>query len=107
MAGEVVREYGTNKSEQALVKRMGGKSHKNSGRGMVRKGDATWRNFVIDIKQTNKSFTMSTDAWAKICSDAAKTDITKDPALIVEFGNGVKVAIVALDVLEDLLGEEC
>lgn len=96
-------KYGTNKSEQALIKGLGGKSHKNSGRG-VRKADGTWDRFIIDVKETEKSFTLSTNVWSKVCTDAAKVDYTKDPALIVSFNNGlVKVAVVPLDVLEDLI----
>lgn len=98
-------EYGTNKTEQAIIKAMGGKSHKNSGRGM-KKGDGTWRNFVIDVKESPKSFTLNTDVWAKICTDAARVDILKDPALIVVFNNGkTRLAVVALDVLERLVAE--
>ena len=96
-------KYGTNKSEQAIIKAMGGTPHKNSGRGM-RKGDGTWEGFIIDVKETDKSFTLNTNVWAKVCTDAAKVDYTKEPALIVSFNGGkTKVAIIALDVLEGLV----
>jgi hypothetical protein len=104
MGGQVV-EYGTNASEQALIKRMGGKSHKNSGRGM-KKADGSWNNFIIDVKEAGRSFTLNTDVWSKICTDTAKVNIHKDPALIVSFTDtGTKLAVIALDVLERLLAE--
>lgn len=93
---------GTNRSEQALVKQMGGTPHRNSGRGM-KKGDATYKNFIVDIKERGKSFTLNTDAWAKICTDAARVDMTKDPALIIVFNDKTKLAVIALDVLERLI----
>ena len=90
--------------EQAIIKAMGGTPHPNSGRGQTKKADGTWDRFIIDVKETEKSFTLSTNVWSKVCTDAAKVDYTKDPALIVSFNNGlVKVAVVPLDVLEDLI----
>lgn len=100
--GVVMREYGTNATEQALIRRMGGRVHKNSGRGH-RKADGTWHQFIIDVKECKSSFTLSQKVWAKVCTDAAKTDIHKNPALIVVFGGKTKLAVVALDVLEELI----
>ena len=99
-------KYGTLASEQAFVKRIGGASHPNSGRGQIKKADATWNNFVIDVKESGRSFTLNTDVWSKICTDTAKVDIHKDPALIVVFKDtNTKLAVIALDVLESLLAE--
>ena len=40
-------------SEKNESKRIGAKQHKNSGRN-TQKGDATWRDFVVDFKAGNK-----------------------------------------------------
>ena len=49
-------------SEKNESKRIGAKQHKNSGRN-TQKGDATWRGFVVDFKETNKSFTEFVDQY--------------------------------------------
>lgn len=101
-----VKKNGSLKQEQNFINNIGGTPHKNSGRGQVKKGDGTWHEFIIDVKHANKSFTLNTDVWAKICTDAARVDILKDPALIVVFNNGkTRLAVVALDVLQRLVEE--
>lgn len=85
--------------------RIGAKLHKNSGRGFV-KGDGSWRNFVIDIKEYEKSFSLSEAAWAKICTDTMSVDRTKAPMLLVVLGKGarkVRLAVIELDQLEAIL----
>jgi hypothetical protein len=72
------------KSEKQEIKIMGGKAQKNSGRGKIQKGDATLGPFIVDVKEVNKSFTLNSDVWGKICLDAAKH--RKDPALMVALG---------------------
>ena len=52
-------------SERSESKRIGAKQHKNSGRNN-KKGDATWRNFIVDFKEVGKSFTLNKDVWAKL-----------------------------------------
>ena len=100
-------KYGTNKSEQALIKGMGGKPHKNSGRGQTKKADGTVNGFVVDVKEGGKSFNLNTSVWAKICTDAAKVDFRKDPALIISLNEGkTQLAIIALDVFERLIDAE-
>lgn len=97
---------GTNKSEQALIRSLGGTSHKNSGRGM-KKADGTVDEFIVDVKESGKSFTINTEVWSKICTDAAKVDFRKDPALIVSLNNGeIKLVVIALDVFERLIDAE-
>ena len=93
-----------NKKEKAEAKRMGAKLNKNSGRGM-RKGDGTWRNFLVDWKFANKSFTLNKDVWAKVVTDTLKSDREKNPALIIVLGEGnqtVRLAIIEQEVLEEL-----
>lgn len=92
-------------SEKNEIKRINAKAHKNSGRGN-KKGDATWESFVIDIKETKKSFTLNEKVWAKITTDAIKAGINKSPALIVVLGEGPKktrLVIAELSVIEDLV----
>lgn len=92
-------------SEQSEIKRMGAKSHKNSGRGQYQKGDATWHNFIVDIKEASKSFNINQDVWAKVTTDTLRTDRTKNPALKVILGDKQKVrlAVIEWEVLEQIL----
>lgn len=93
-------------SERSESKRIGAKQHKNSGRNM-QKGDASWKDFVIDFKEVGKSFTLNKDVWAKATTDAIKNG--KDPAIFVVIGDGnskVRLAVVAVDMLEQLMEEK-
>lgn len=98
-------EKATNKTEAAELRRMGAKVHKNSGRGMI-KGDGSTDEFVIDVKEANKSFTLSQDVWAKICTDALKVDKNKSPMLQLVIGEGrnkVRLSVVEWSIQEDLI----
>ena len=93
-----------NKREKAEAKRMGAKLNKNSGRGM-KKGDGTWRNFLVDWKFAKKSFTLNKDVWAKVVTDTLKSDREKNSVLIIVLGEGnqtVRLAIIEQEVLEEL-----
>lgn len=57
-------------SEKSEIKRDGSKAQKNSGRGKHQKGDAIYRGFLVDYKEYEKSFSLSRDVWAKVCTDA-------------------------------------
>jgi hypothetical protein len=90
-------------SERGEGKRIGAKLHKNSGRN-TKKGDATWKNFVIDFKEVGKSFTINKNVWAKVTTDALKSNA--DPAIVVilgESGQKTRLAIIEMAVLEQLL----
>jgi len=92
-------------SERGEAKRIGASLHKNSGRNN-RKGDATWQNYIIDIKEYSKSFSLTQDVWAKVVTDALKVDKSKSPALIVVLGEGsrkTRLAVVELSELERLI----
>jgi hypothetical protein len=92
-------------SERGESKRIGAKQHKNSGRN-TKKGDATWENFTVDFKEYPKGFTVNQDNWAKATTDAIRNN--NDPAIIVVLGEGprkTRLAIIELEVLEQLLGE--
>lgn len=93
-----------NSIEKAEAKRMGAIPHKNSGRGEVKKGDATWKNFIVDYKHVSKSFTLNAEVWAKATTDAIRNH--KDPMILVVLGEGtkkVRLAIIELDILEEMV----
>jgi len=90
-------------SERSESKRLGAKQHKNSGRN-TKKGDASWKGFTIDFKESVKSFTLNADVWAKVVTDAIKNN--NDPALVVVLGEGnkkIRLAIIEVDVLEQVM----
>lgn len=90
------------KSEAAEIKRFGGKAQKNSGRGAVAKGDAILGPFLVDVKEYNKSYSISVDNWAKISSDAVKAGRLQ-PALAIVLDGRVRVwAISELMFMEML-----
>lgn len=92
-------------SERSESKRIGAKQHKNSGRN-TQKGDATWKDFVVDFKETPKSFTLNQNVWAKAVTDAIKAGTDKSPAIIVVLGEGnrkTRLAIIELELLEQMV----
>jgi len=91
-------------SEKSESKRIGAKQHKNSGRN-TKKGDATWRDFVIDFKESEKSFTINQDIWAKAVTDALKAGKDKSPAVVIILGEGNKktrLALIEFELLDQL-----
>jgi hypothetical protein len=92
-------------SERGEAKRINAQLHKNSGRNQ-KKADATWNEFVLDIKEYSKSFSISQDVWAKIVTDQMKVDKNKSPALILVLGEGnkkIRLAVIELSELERLV----
>ena len=95
-------------SERGELKRIGAKQHRNSGRGAV-KADGSLEDFVIDVKEYSKSYSITQDSWSKIVSDTMKVDRKKDPALMVVLGEGnkkIRLAIIEVDVLEQYMDGE-
>lgn len=92
-------------TERGEAKRDGAKQQKNSGRGQYQKGDAQWNQFVVDYKESNSSFTLNQDVWAKICTDTFKVDREKHPALKLIIGSKSKVRLAVIEwaLLEDLV----
>ena len=92
-------------SERGEVKRDGAKAQKNSGRGQYQKGDAKWKQFLVDYKEAGKSFTLNKDNWAKICTDTFKVSIDMYPALKIIIGSDSKVrlGIIEWAILEELI----
>lgn len=69
-------------SEKNLAARDGAKLVKNSGRGHE-KGDAKLDPFLIDYKETPKSFTVNYAAWKKHSKDAWENH-HREPVIVVE-----------------------
>jgi hypothetical protein len=57
-------------SEKNEIEKMGGRAQRNSGRGILEKGDATLGPFLVDVKEYDESFSVSRSNWAKLQSDA-------------------------------------
>jgi hypothetical protein len=91
-------------TEKGEAKRDGAKLQKNSGRGKIQKGDATWNGFVVDYKEYSKSISVSEEIWAKICTDTFKVNRSAHPLLKLVLGGGSKKTRLA--VLEWALFEE-
>ena len=92
-------------SEASEVKRDGAKAQKNSGRGQYQKGDAILDIFTVDYKEFSKSFGLSRDVWAKVCTDAFRNG-QNEPALKVILGDGnskIRLWVVAEHIIEDYI----
>ena len=92
-------------SERSEVKRDGAKAQKNSGRGEYQKGDAQWKQFLVDYKEAGRSFALNKDNWAKICTDTFKVSRDMHPALKIIIGSESKVrlGIIEWSILEELI----
>jgi len=84
-------------SERGEAKRIGAKLQKNSGRGKIQKGDATWRDYVIDFKEFSKSFSLTRDVWAKVVTDTLKSDKTKSPVIMLVLGEQHKTRLAIIE----------
>ena len=95
-------------SERGEAKRDGAKLQKNSGRGQYQKGDATWRSFVVDYKEYEKSISITKEIWAKVCTDTFKVSREKFPVLKLILGKNndkTRLAVIEWALLEELV--EC
>jgi hypothetical protein len=73
-------------SEADEIKRDGASPVKNSGRSKgIAKGDAILEPFLVDYKEYGKSFGITKDFWAKICTDAIFNG-RRQPALKLVIG---------------------
>jgi hypothetical protein len=92
-------------SELGELKKIGAKPHKNSGRGQYQKGDGTWEEFIVDVKEAGKSFTLNENVWSKIVTDTLRTDMNKSPALLLSIGEKrkIRLAVIEWAALEDLM----
>lgn len=93
-------------SERSEAKRDGAKQQKNSGRGNYQKGDAQWRDFVVDYKEYEKSISISQSIWSKICTDTFKVSRDKHPVLKIILGKDnskTRLAVIEWSLLEQIL----
>lgn len=86
-------------SEKELAKRDGAKLVKNSGRNHE-KGDAKLDPFLIDYKETPKSFTVNYAAWKKHAKDAWENH-HREPVIVVELTEET-LAVVNWDLLKQM-----
>jgi hypothetical protein len=89
-----------NHREKRQAKKDGATVVTNSGRGF-RKGDAVWRNYLMDYKHNAKTFSLSLKNWRKHSIDAWNEG-HKIPMIKVIFEDGTELAIIPWDVLEFL-----
>lgn len=72
-------------SEASELKRLGAKPQPNSGRGKHKKGDGILDDkYIVDVKESGKTFGLSKKVWAKVCTDAAQSNM--EPLLKVVLG---------------------
>ena len=93
-------------TERGEAKRDGAIRHKNSGRGDYQKGDASWRNFVVDYKEYEKSISITQSMWSKICTDTFKVGRDKSPVLKLIIGGAsskTRLAVIEWALLEELV----
>ena len=93
-------------SERSEVKRDGAKSQKNSGRGDYQKGDAKWKQFLVDYKEASTSFALNKSVWSKICTDTFKVSRAYHPVLKLVIGEGnskTRLAVIEWSLLEQLV----
>lgn len=76
-------------SEASEAKLDGARLQPNSGRGKLKKGDATLGPFLLDYKEYANSFSVSIDNWAKLSSDAILKGRLQ-PAFKLVLGTGAK-----------------
>jgi hypothetical protein len=90
-------------TEELEAKRDGARLTKNSGRGVVEKGDATLGPFCIDYKEYTETFGVSRSVWSKTTRDALH--MRKQPALKLVLG-GDDNQKVRLWVINDIMFHE-
>jgi hypothetical protein len=93
-------------TERGEAKRIDAKLQKNSGRGRIQKGDATWNNYVLDFKEFSKSFSITQDVWAKIVTDTLKVDRKKSPAICLILDGKTRLAIIEWSEFERLVDND-
>jgi hypothetical protein len=75
-------------TEKQEASRDNARLQKNSGRGKHDKGDAVLDDaFLIDYKEYSKSFSLTEQVWAKVCTDAFRAG-GYEPLLKIVLGQG-------------------
>jgi len=83
----------SNKSEEEFAKHIGAKPVKNSGRG-IKKSDMVKGNYIIDLKESKKSFTLNPKVWSKVQHDAMTYGWDKVPVMVVKFSSGPTLVVM-------------
>lgn len=102
--GSHIKDRKLGMSEESEAKRDGARLQRNSGRGILEKGDATLGIFCVDYKEYDKTFGVSRSVWAKCKSDAWK--MGKEPALRLVLGDKASSDKVRLWVIGDTIFKE-
>lgn len=72
-------------SEAEELRRLGAVPQPNSGRGKHKKGDGVLDDeYVVDVKEYERSFGLSTTSWGKVCTDAVSQSM--EPMLLIVLG---------------------
>lgn len=90
-------------TERGEASRINAKLQKNSGRGKVQKGDAIWKNYLLDFKEFSKSFSITQDVWAKVVTDTLRVDRSKSPAICLVLDGKTRLAIIEWSEFERLV----
>ena len=90
-------------TERGEASRINAKLQKNSGRGRIQKGDATWKTYVLDFKEFTKSFSITQDVWAKVVTDTLRVDRKKSPAICLILNGKTRLAIIEWSEFERLV----
>lgn len=88
-------------SEEIEAALDGARLHRNSGRGVIEKGDASLGPFTIDYKEYDQSFSVSRANWAKATTDARK--MGNQPAFKLVLGKDQKIRVW---VVSDMMFKE-
>lgn len=93
-------------SEKREIERMGGRPQRNSGRGILEKGDATLGPFLVDVKEYDESFSVSRANWAKLQSDAFRSQ-QRQPMFWLALGDKesktkLRVVVLSTDMFEEM-----
>ena len=92
-------------SELSEIKRDGAVPQRNSGRGILEKGDATLGIFLVDYKEYTESFGVSRKNWAKLQSDAWRAQ-QRTPAFKLVLGSKDSPDKLRLWVISDAMFKE-
>lgn len=90
-----------NRNEHEELRRSGAKPQPNSGRGPHRKGDGIADPFCIDVKEYGKSYSITYNGWAKVCTDAMRAG-SYEPAIKVDIGNKVRVYVIGETMFDQM-----
>ena len=63
----------------------------------MKKADGTLDNFIVDVKEYSKSFSVSQDVWAKIVTDTIRVDPNKSPVIMLVLGETKKVRLAIIE----------